>query len=232
MQQVTVRTSKDGTAAVRFKASDDAPKKMLTVLRDVTFFIAVYLYFAGWLYAYYYFGAFGLSLRVLDQPLYTVFIYAFTVAAEGLWFLLALSIIMIILELFVRRYEGRIRFLRPFAVCVFLVFMFAVVYLLSRRAANIRVDDARRGYGIRSIVLYLPEKRYGLVAADTAQDTAASRWPELLHQLNEQRQLRLLSQTSDEYILLYQAEDTLPTLPRAKVFVVPKESVVLTINTQ
>jgi len=51
----------------------------LSHLKEVTFFIAIYLYFMGFIYIYYFYEEFGIPLRVLDTPVYFFFVYSYNV---------------------------------------------------------------------------------------------------------------------------------------------------------
>lgn len=51
----------------------------LSSLKEVTFFVAVYLYFTGFVYIYYFYDHFGIPLRVVDTPVYYYFVYSYNI---------------------------------------------------------------------------------------------------------------------------------------------------------
>jgi|ERR1043165_4861047 hypothetical protein len=67
---------------VRRMASSGSESKatLLSKLRDVTFFVAVYLYFTGFVYIYYFYDHFGIPLRVVDTPVYYYFVYSYNIS--------------------------------------------------------------------------------------------------------------------------------------------------------
>lgn len=57
----------------------ESKRTFVSSLKEVTFFVAVYLYFAGFVYIYYYYDHFGIPLRVVDTPVYYYFVYSYNI---------------------------------------------------------------------------------------------------------------------------------------------------------
>jgi hypothetical protein len=56
-------------------------KTLLSTMKEVTFFVAIYLYFIGFIYIYYFYDSFGIPLRSIDTPVYYFFVYSYNVMA-------------------------------------------------------------------------------------------------------------------------------------------------------
>jgi hypothetical protein len=61
--------------------SDTNPEKktLLSTLKEITFFVAIYLYFMGFVYISSFYDNFGIPLRSLDTPVYAFFVYSYNV---------------------------------------------------------------------------------------------------------------------------------------------------------
>lgn len=78
------------------KESRPEANTYLSNLRNVTFFIAVYLYLAGFVYQYYLYRHLGISLGSLDIPFYYFFVYSYTVIMENWKLLSAIAVALLI----------------------------------------------------------------------------------------------------------------------------------------
>lgn len=59
--------------------ADPQKKTLLSTLKEVTFFVAIYLYFTGFVYISTFYDCFGIPLRSLDTPVYDFFVYSYNV---------------------------------------------------------------------------------------------------------------------------------------------------------
>jgi hypothetical protein len=66
---------------MEIQMADAEPQKktLLSTLKEVTFFVAIYLYFMGFVYISTFYDTFGIPLRSLDTPVYDFFIYSYNV---------------------------------------------------------------------------------------------------------------------------------------------------------
>lgn len=55
---------------------------LLSIFRNIIFIVAIYLYFAGWLYAHTYYSLFGIGSLVVDIPFYNFMIYSYSVLSS------------------------------------------------------------------------------------------------------------------------------------------------------
>lgn len=58
---------------------DETKPTFSSNLKEIAFFIAIYLYFIGFTYVYYYYEEFGISLRALETPVYFFFVFSYNV---------------------------------------------------------------------------------------------------------------------------------------------------------
>lgn len=79
---------------------------LLSILRNVIFFIALYLYFIGWLYAYYVFSHFGISLDSVDIPFYYFFVYSYSVIIKNMLWIIGILILIILINLIPSRWSA------------------------------------------------------------------------------------------------------------------------------
>jgi hypothetical protein len=56
-------------------------RTLLSTLKEATFFVAIYLYFIGFVYIFSFYDTFGISLRSIDTPVYYFFVYSYNVIA-------------------------------------------------------------------------------------------------------------------------------------------------------
>ena len=77
------------------KINNESEDDFLKSARDLAAIIAIYLYFAGWLYIYYYYNRFGLSIKQLDIDFYSFIVYSLNVILYLLhyWYFTSLATI-------------------------------------------------------------------------------------------------------------------------------------------
>lgn len=126
---------------------------LLTTLKEVTFFVAVYLYFAGFVYIYYFYDHFGISLRVVETPIYFFFVYSYNIVGnlggmrwgdpemqQSIWLSL-LVVLLFAATLMVFRRDKR----RNTARFAALVALFPLLNSLAFEAANVEAKKLRGG---------------------------------------------------------------------------------------
>ena len=110
----------------------------LSTLRDFAFISAVYLYFIGWIYCYYYLISFGVGIRTAGIELYSMIIYstgAFSYYAGS--FLFWLGLVAVAAGLFaVRFWAGKKKQspLPKYVLTVALLAIFIVAFPLAKKA--------------------------------------------------------------------------------------------------
>jgi hypothetical protein len=178
--------------------------------------LAISVYFAGWLYGYFLYNEFGIPLRYLDPPLYYVLIYAYEVYTHS--FITIIVTLLFIAALAVCYFRRGLRF-AGLTMAILMVLSFPLTRLASHIAAMSTANAMREGKVIRSARITFSDSLLTKDAPILADTTG---------------QLRLLTQTSDEYMLLYQPASSIGKVKSsASVFVIQKERIAslrLTVN--
>jgi hypothetical protein len=167
---------------------------------------AIYLYFAGFLYTYYYFKEFGLSIYRVEVPFYAYLVYSFTVLWQFWWLSLLLA------TFFLAPLAFRKHWNQTFLLVVLLA-IFPLLYLLAKSSGETRavqVRSGRLGHRVR-FVLRDPSKPF----------------TERFRASNEKGKLTLLLETADRVYVLDQDRPRNEELPRAAVIAVPRGEILL-----
>jgi hypothetical protein len=176
--------------------------------------IAAYLYFAGWYYAANYYNEFGINVRMVDPPVYYIFVYAFPL----LWIFAALAVAAALLYSLVHRLAAR--FSGVLAVCMGLL-MFPILATAAYKVAERDALSARRGFNNDIHAFKLP----------ALDDSALKKLPADLIVADKSGTLRLLSATPTDYLLFSQSDPgNASDLPQMHVFVIPRTAVPAEIN--
>ena len=235
--------------------SDADPKSknpFLTALKEVTFFVAIYLYFTGFIYSYFFYEHFGIPLRVVDVPVYYIFVHSYNliwnlweirwtalIAKESLWGWLILSYFVLLLAS-IRKWT------RHFLYIVLLLLLFPFLYSLARETALIEAGKIRRGEAVKQVTLVFKAdaeiKKLKELSAASPQPSPTPTPADidslkLFTQTNERTRLQiqagrelpklyLVTETSESFYVLYQ-----PRLQgrvfAGHVFEIPKSEVIL-----
>lgn len=143
------RESKDS------RDKDSRDTDILAILRNMVFFVAVHLYFTGWIYNFYLYQHFGINLSSLDIPFYYFFVYAFTVIYLNVRWFTVIALGLIVMVVLVERYKP----LKKWVVPLILVALFPVTFYVAKNSAQSQSLEIRRGKGItRTIVFILKDK--------------------------------------------------------------------------
>jgi hypothetical protein len=221
-------------------ADDKSPPSsgadFLKSFRDLSFIIAIYLYFAGWIYLYFDYNYFGLSIRQVDMEFYSFLIYS----VDVLYYLVShwlITSLVIICSVFL------VHFIKhTWIIYIVCVLLFSLLYYCSIQAArtDAKADFCYHGSRLKNIYFVLKDESDstkkpaantgsgkettplagGLINADIAG-------------LNKQYKLRLLLESKEDYFVI--ASDTginEKTVDQHLkiVYAVKKEKVNLTIS--
>jgi len=163
-----------------------SPEKgdLFSTLRNAVFLAAIYVYWMGWLYAFYLYAHFGISLNVLDIPVYSFFVYAYSVAKLALSPLLTFFLLLLIYQ--VRRWL-------VVAILTFILGLglFYILQTAAWRAANDEARSKRMGKHVKTITFVL------------RPESTKSYSKEFLCQ-NSREELKLLTETKTNYYVFYQ----------------------------
>jgi hypothetical protein len=185
---------------------NNASADLLKSARDIAFILAIYLYFAGWVYLYTYFSFFGLSVGQQDTEFYTFIIYSVNVLSFLVvdhYLLTFFTIIVSLAILHWLNYRSVV-----YAICIFLMGLLYYSAILSA------TDDAKKAFAYRGSTLHRisfvmkkekvaeelqpvsSEIKTQLLSGNKVIDTA-------FRYYNEHRQLRLLCSSTDAYFVIF-----------------------------
>jgi hypothetical protein len=210
-------------------------KDSVGAVRDVAFIVAIYAFFTGFVYRYYYLDRLGVPSNYDDKALFSIFVYAYTVAqdywngflneavritplslvthlAQGL-FLLALSF---------ATYTKRSSFAlvlreRPWTVLAtasMLAFLsFPVLAHVASRAAIADADAVRSPFSTAKSA-----------AITLTQDARAAYDPQFVDFIQHSYAIQLISQTPENDYFL-QVDNGSSSVQHAFVFAIPREHI-------
>ena len=187
-------------------SNGEDPSTTFATLRNIILGVAIYLYFTGFVYTYYFNDAFGISLLSLNIPVYYFFLYSYTVIRHYYLLLSVLTILSASLVLY-----GMHRRILRVALCLILIGLFPALSWLAWRTSLARVHAVRSGIGTKQIVIHLK-------AGETA-------YPKDFRSDNATGRLRLLQETSDGLYVLSQAAPPRTPLPMGHAYRVAKEDI-------
>ena len=180
----------------------------LALLSTVIPMIAGYSYFAGWMYLYFFYDAFGVSLLTLDFPFHFYLIYSFTILPP-LYYLIIFSVVLFVffivfkvlhvaqklassaIGLFFTRNELHLNAYSRWFISILLVTIFAGVAELMRSIALARADEVRKGEVLKYVKL-------------TFKKDATVSYPEKLISAAKDGALMKLVQTKDRIFVILQ----------------------------
>lgn len=147
-----------------------------------------YLYFTGWVYAYFFYKDFGVSLVSLDMPLQYFFAYSFTPLATPAGVFLIFGIVAMIL-LHASKKVGT-----PLVSCAMLL-VFPILFVIGTSTAHDRSTERRTNHHLK--VQLLPKhQEAALVHTDLVN-------PNIVHDMRRE-EFQLLFETKDRIIVFYQ----------------------------
>ena len=107
---------------------------------ELAFLIALYLYFSGWIYLYFYLNSFGLSIRQVDIDFYNliiyslnVFIYLFSRSATVIVLTILTILAITVLAIMIKS--------KPSLLFIIFLGLFPILYVTS---AQVGIMDARK----------------------------------------------------------------------------------------
>jgi hypothetical protein len=181
---------------------------ILKSIRDIAFLFAIYLYFAGWTYRWYYLDYFGLSLSQADMEFYYFFVYAFDVLLAGLRFWMTWALLACVLINW--RWGSKTGWV------ILMIVLFPYLFYLAKTSAW---NDAKRQAApatsdLRQVQLvFTDDFLQSVKEADTGVNSPSANMKDFL-QFNSAGQLRLLLAGKDDLYLLYRqgSESSVPVI--------------------
>ena len=214
---MTAKTN-NGEVSTGVKVSVEEVSKVLVI-------IGFFLFFAGWIYLYYFYDYFGLSLSIINLGYADYIVYSFTVLTSYYFTpLIALLFLWFLARTWLRKYM------------LFSVFLGAVLFLglffLAKNVARNRALETRTSRShLRQISFLFSEETRLLSDSSLIHSFASSRVDlqedlRILRSYNDSNLLMLLGQNADNYFVLYQQSSPggINALPFGKVYFIPKNS--------
>lgn len=187
---------------------------LLSVIKQIAFLLAVYLYFTGWIYSYAYYQFFGLSAGQSGVPFYDYLILSYSVLefiiGDGswlFWILLLLLAANLLLRFFTRKIL-RQSITRCITLCALIAF-FPLLFHYAKKTGihNARFNAFEANSALPAIEIYSKQK------PATVYPTDSLAYQRLLSQ-SDAGHLRLISATNDElFVLLFNPSDSMYTVP-------------------
>lgn len=140
-----------------------APKEkspLLTTLKEAAFFVAIYLYFTGFVYIYYFYEHFGISLNSIEVPFYYFFVYSYNVITsldEGAVWGYALRSLWVVVLVFAALAFVLVKVMRErkWLALLFcsLVFLFPALFSFAWKSADLAANEVRNGRHVKVVTL-------------------------------------------------------------------------------
>jgi hypothetical protein len=236
------------------KTNTESDADFLKFTRDLAAIIAIYLYFAGWLYIYYYYNRFGLSIKQLDIDFYSFIVYSLNVILYLLhyWYFTALAITVSIVLIKIIKRNWVI-----YSICILL---FVAMYYSSVNAAivnagndftyhyshlkKIRFVLKKEEFGEQSVSVYKAKNKEtdGTDKKDPGKlknnktdttgkmDAATDSIMNEFVSRNKSNNLKLLASTKDDYFVVFAnkkvTKETVDDYP-IEVYTIKRENVIL-----
>lgn len=186
-----------------------AGPELHTVLSTSAAVLAVYSYFTGWIYLYFYLGHFGISLWSVDVPFHFFFIYAYSVGNLAVVGLGAIAVGVIL---------GLLTSYRSVPLLIGLVtlgsLLFPGIYFVAKEVAFRKAEQVRSGTVSPAVQLFLT-------------DGAEKPVDEFFQKVNGNGELQLLFETKDRIYVIHQLIGHENTLPIGHVYSVRREDAAL-----
>jgi len=191
---------------------------VLSTVRDFIMIVAIYLYFTGWIFVYYQFREFGISLPSVDIPVYYFFLYSYTVISENLlWFILPLALLLALAHT-----SNKIA--KILGIVIISAGFFPVCFYLAKKSGEGESLRLRSG-DAKNITLIFKES----ALASLSDKSLKLHDLEYLLDENFQKPLKLLTQTNQSYFVFFQPppDSGSSLLPRCYVYEINKSDIYL-----
>lgn len=180
------------------------PAISLSEARDLTVVIAIFLFFTGWIYLYFFYHYFGLSVGILSTSYSDYLVYSYFVLSAywGLPILLIAGLIAVYLYWF----RNRQVVLVALVIAAFPLLAFAAKKVATEKAFHLREDPQSMRH-----ISFVFREHADMLAPGRTPDSALAGRAVLLHDNDVLRNndirnnmLFFLGQNEDYYFVLYQ----------------------------
>ncbi len=180
------------------------------IIANIFFLIAVYLYFIGWIYTYYFLDHFNISFNTIDIPFYYFFVYSYSVITNWLSItVFSISIIAI--------YISGVVYASKWIPIFIMLILFPIFFFLAGQTARSEAVKIRMGYANKITFFF-------------KKDTI-NQYPSKFLEGNDKGKLKIIAQTKERFFVLYQppSEGNGKEIPFGFVYDVPRADVLLAL---
>lgn len=185
-------------------ADENGKQSMASIAKNAIFVLAIYAYFAGWVYSYFLYNHFGIPLTSVEIPVYFFFIYSYSVIANW-WIALACTVIVIVVYLIAINW--------PRVAVPVMIVLFPLVFYVSKDQAEMVAKEIRSGNA--KTITFIFKEGTGEVLPQDFLDA------------NKKRSLRLITLTPDRFYVLQQPLGEGNELPYGFTYALSKNDVLL-----
>jgi hypothetical protein len=193
-------------------------------LSHILIFVGIFLFFAGWVYLYYFYDYFGLSLSLVSLNYTDYVVYSWTVFTSYYWTPLLISLLLIFGY---RKWLNRYIFIS----IILAVLLFAALYMLAKSVARDKAIEIRSSRNTLRQISFVFNEDASLLYHRSDLDSVARVNPDLLpdisilRNLKDTTQLFLLGQNKEYFFVLYQqsSPSRINALPFGRVYFIRKD---------
>ncbi len=190
-------------------------------IKDITFFIGIYLVFSGWIYIYYYLHYFGITLKDADIDYIQFVVHSYGVLeyySKYPWFWIMIVLLGILNYLLLHKFDKIDEKKKMFIYVTVMCSIFPIIFALSRRAGTQTAKQRRYDFTLHLVqfnftedFLKLKSPKYKNIKIKPDSTGTKNDW---LFYYNDKRRLNLLLSNGERTFAVCYDEDTiiLPTV--------------------
>jgi|GEM_PF-2476807 len=203
-------------------ANTDSSKRIESLLQfgNIIFVIAIYLYFIGYIFNYWFLRYFGIAFQSVDVQFHHMFIYSYSTIFTwrifytlhgGVFFIISICVIW--LSFFCPKCIRVKKNIKNIILTIFLISLIPFSYLLARQEGTWNAKEIQKG----------SSKTINF----TFKKDAFARYPEEFITANDKNKLRIVVTTKDRFYVIHQLDEGTGKLP-GLVYDIPRADVLLT----
>ena len=196
-------------------------------IRDILLVVGIYLFFSGWVYVYYFYEYFGLSISGVKIDYTSYLVYSFVVLTSFYYLPLILLVSLILIYYYWLKKSLLI-------LIIITLLVFPALYLLSRTVAVKDAENIRRDTNVKREIEFVFRDESGLLSNESA-DSLASKNSLTKYDLPSikypgKNQMHLLGENDNYFFVLNQPPVSKNTkvLSIGSVYFIDKKDVLLT----
>jgi len=201
-------------------------KISISDVRDILIIAGVFLFFTGWIYNFYFYDYFGISISLVSVDYTTYIVYSFVVLVSYHWLpLLGLMSLVVIYSAWLKKYFT--------LTALIALLLFPGLYLLAKKVANDKAVELRTLRTSMRQIVFVFKDDVGYLGYKFNNDSLPGKNVLVKHDLDILKntafpgQLYLLGQNQDYFFVLYQPSPApdIKGLPLGDIYFVDKKEV-------